>query len=110
LALSVVSIAAATAVLGYNLLTNRPDIAGSGRHRAISSLGLTGSAAAGDAAVDVKVGDRVVATMYNSATGFPAADSGAFKVGPFLVPAGTNISVPVIDAPATNPLNFLIDV
>lgn len=106
--LSTVSIAAATAVLGYDLLTNRPDIAVSGRDRVLRALGLVGSAAAGDSAIDVKVGNVTVATLFNSATGFPTADAAMFKTA-YHVPAGTPVSLVVIDAPATNPLNALID-
>lgn len=109
LAISVVSVAAATAVLNYDLLSGRPDIAVSGANRVIRALGLTGSAAAGDASVDVKVGNVTVATLYNTATGFPTADASRF-VTSFFVPAGTPISVIVTDAPATNALNLLIDV
>lgn len=108
-ALTTVSIAAATAVLQYDLLTSRPDISVSGRDRVIRALGLTGSAAAGDTAVDVKVGNVVVATLYNSATGFPSNDAAKFPTS-YFVPAGTPISAVVTDAPATNAINFLIDV
>lgn len=104
-----VSIPAATAVLGYDLLTNRPDVAISGRPRVLRALGLTGSAAVGDSAADFKVGNRVVASLYNNATGFPAADSGKFETS-FAIPAGEPLSIIVTDAPATNALNALVDV
>lgn len=109
MAISVVSIAAATAVVGYNLLANRPDIATAGVPRTLRALGLTGSAAIGDAAIDVKVGNRVVATLYNNAIDFPTNDAGKFDTH-YAVPAGSPVSVIVTDAPATNPLNLLIDV
>jgi len=109
MALSIISIAAATAVVGYDLLTNRPDIQGSGLARVLRALGLTGSAAAGDAAVDIKVGNRTVASLFNSDTGFPKADADTFPTS-YAVPAGSNVSVIVTDAPATNPLNLIIDV
>lgn len=108
-ALSVVSVAAATAVVGYDLLTNRPDIAVSGRDRVLRAVGLTGSAAAGDSAVDFKVGNVVVASLFNSATGFPSADAARFATS-FHVPAGTPLSIIVTDAPVTNPLNALVDI
>lgn len=109
MALNVLSVAAATAVVGYDLLTNRPDIASGGVQRVIRALGLTGSAAAGDTAVDIKVGNRTVATLYNNATGFPTADAGQFKTA-YGVPAGSPVSAIVTDAPATNPINLLVDV
>lgn len=109
MALSIVSVAAATAVLGYDLLTNRPDITtGSGR-RVLRAIGLTGSLAIGDASVDIKVGNVVVATLFNNALDFPTNDSSKF-VTSYLVPVGSPLSVVVTDAPATNPLNLLIDV
>lgn len=109
MALTVVSVAAATAVLGYDLLTNRPDIATSSRGRVLRAVGLTGSAAAGDASVDFKVGNRVVASLFNSATGFPSNDAAKFPTS-FAVPAGEPLSIIVTDAPVTNALNALVDV
>lgn len=109
MALSVVSVAAATAVVGYDLLTNRPDISVASTPRTLRAIGLTGSAAAGDAAVDIKVSSRTVATLFNSGTGFPLADASKFDTA-YVVPAGAPVSVIVTDAPATNPLNLLIDV
>jgi len=109
MALSVVSVAAATAVVGYDLLTNRPDISVSSVARTLRAVGLTGSAAAGDAAVDIKVSSRTVATLFNSALGFPTADAAKFETS-YAVPAGAPVSVIVTDAPATNPLNLLVDV
>jgi len=109
MSLNVVSVAAATAVLGYNLLTNRPDLQTSGRVRRIRAIGLTGSAAAGDSSVDIKVGATIVATLFNSNTGFPTNDADKFETQ-YHVPAGAPLSIIVTDAPATNPLNVLIDV
>jgi hypothetical protein len=109
MALSMVSVAAATAVLNYDLLSGRPDIAVSGANRVIRALGLTGSAAAGDTSVDVKVGNVTVSTLFNTATGFPTADAAKFPTQ-YFVPAGTPISVIVTDAPVTNAINLLIDV
>lgn len=109
MALSVVSVLAATAALGYDLLTNRPDIQNSGQNRVLRAVGLTGSAAAGDSRVDIKVGNRTVVTMYNTALGFPTADAGKFPTS-FNVPPGSPVSAIVTDAPATNPLNLLVDV
>lgn len=109
MALSIVSVAAATAVLGADLLANRPDIASGAGKRVLRSLGLTGSAAIGDSSVDVKVGNRTVATLFNNATDFPTNDAGKFTTA-YLVPPGSPVSVVVTDAPVTNPLNLLIDV
>jgi len=109
MALSILSVAAAVAVVGYDLLTNRPDIQNAGVARVLRALALTGSAAAGDTVVDIKVANRTVATLYNTATGFPTADASQFKTA-YSVPRGAPVSVIVTDAPATNPINLLIDV
>lgn len=109
MALTVVSIPAATAVVGYDLLTNRPDISTSGMARILRALALTGSAAAGDTSIDIKVANVVVATLFNSATGFPTNDAAKFDTQ-YNVPAGSPVSVIVTDAPATNPINLLVDV
>lgn len=109
MALTVVSVAAAVAVLGYDLLTNRPDVGVGAGRRTIRAIGLTGSAAAGDSAVDVKVGNRTVVSLYNTALGFPTNDAGKFPTM-YHVPPGSPVSIIVTDAPATNPLNVLIDV
>jgi len=109
MALSIIPVAAATAVVGYDLLTNRPDIANSATARILRALALTGSAAAGDCAADIKVGNRTVATLYNTATGFPTNDASKFPTS-YNVPAGSPVSVIITDAPATNSINLLIDV
>lgn len=109
MALNMISVAAATAVVGYDLLTNRPDIANAPNRRTLRALALVGSAAAGDTVCEVKVGARVVATLYNTATGFPTNDASKFDTQ-YVVPGGSPVSVIVTDAPATNALNLLIDV
>jgi len=109
MAISIISIAAATAVVGYDLLTNRPDIQNSASHRVLRAIALTGSGAAGDTVVDFKVGARTVATLYNTATGFPTADASKFPTS-YVVPAGSPLSLIVTDAPVTNALNALVDI
>ncbi len=109
MALTIISVAAATAVVGYDLLTNRPDIANSAAARVLRALALTGSGAAGDTVADIKVGNRTVATLYNTATGFPTNDAAKFPTS-YIVPAGSPVSVIITDAPVTNALNLLIDV
>ena len=107
--ITIVSIAAATAVVGFDMLANRPDIALSSAPRTLRAMALTGSAAAGDSAIDIKVANRTVASLFNTNTGFPTNDADKFDTQ-FAVPAGAPVSVIVTDAPATNPLNLLIDV
>lgn len=99
-----VSIAAATAVVGYDLFKDQTWNV-SGRNRVIRGLACAGSAAAGDTEVDLYVGNVRVTNFFNSATGFPTRDH--YKpLGAVAVPAGTKISAIVRDAPATNPINI----
>ena len=108
MALTTIGTAAATAVLGYNLLQNRPDVQSSGRTRTLRGIALTGSAVIGDSSVDVKVGDRVVATIFNSALLTPQKDRDMMVMAVH-VPAGAPVSVIVTDAPATNILYVMLD-
>jgi len=101
-----VSVAAATAVLNYDMFQNT-SWKTSNRPRVIRSIAVNGSAAAGDARVSLRVGQVEVADKYNSATGFPNRDD-QVAVGA-TVPAGAPISCIVTDAPGSNPLNVLID-
>jgi len=108
MALTTIGTAAATAVLGYNLLQNRPDVQSSGRNRVLRGLALTGSAVIGDCSVDVKVGDRVIATVFNSALLTPQMDRDKMTLSVH-VPAGVPVSVIVVDAPATSILYVMLD-
>jgi len=108
MALTTIGTAAATAVLGYNLLQNRPDVQSSGRNRVLRGLALTGSAVVGDCSVDVKVGDRVVGTFYNSGLLTPQKDRDVMPMS-VNVPAGVPVSVIVVDAPATSILYVMTD-
>jgi hypothetical protein len=78
----------------------------SGRMRVIKFAGLVGSAAEGDAAVDLYYGDVYVGTIYNSSEGANIAvkaDADLKPVGGGLIcPANTPIHALVTDAGATN--------
>jgi len=108
MALTTIGTAAAVAVLGYNLLQNRPDVQSSGRNRTLRGFALTGSATIGDTSVDVKVGDRVVGTFYNSGLLTPQADRDKMPMSVH-VPAGVPVSVIVTDAPDTSILYAMLD-
>lgn len=100
-----VTIAAATAVLGYDMFRDEPWTVSS-VPRVIRGLAVTGSAAAGDSGVDLLVGTTRIARKYNTTTGFPTMDH--MQPLEAVVPAGEKIAGPVFDAPATNPLNVMI--
>jgi len=108
MALTTIGVAAATAVLGYNVLQNRPDVQSAGRTRTLRGFALTGSAVIGDCSVDVKVGDRVVGTFYNSALLTPQSDRDVMPMSVH-VPAGVPVSVIVVDAPATSIMYSMLD-
>ena len=99
------SIAAATAVLGYDLTTGQL-WAVSGNDRILTGFAITGSAAAGDCKVDLYVDQVKVGEFYNTTTGFPTRDH--FYALDAFCPAGSKISVIVTDAAATNPVNVVV--
>lgn len=108
MALNTVATAAAVAVLGYNLLQNRPDIQTAGRNRTLRGFAFTGSAVIGDCSVEIKVGERVVGTFFNSALLTPQADRDVQKMSVHC-PIGSPVSVIVKDAPATSPVYVMLD-
>lgn len=101
-----VSIAAAVAVLGYNMLSNSPHRQSS-KGRTLTAVAVRGSAAAGDSAVSVLVNQTEVARLFNTTTGFPNRDD-LVAVGEW-IPPNAEVSAIVVDAPATNPLNLLFE-
>ena len=103
MAVDVWSIAAATAVVGYDLAKDQ-DVASQGYDRALTGLGLTGSAAAGDTIVDVFIDDVKIATVTNTATGVAAPGDHIQPIEPRAIPANSKFKMRVVDAPATNPI------
>ena len=100
-----VSVAAATAVLGYDM-TQGTLWSVQGNNRVLTGIAVTGSAAAGDAKVDVFVDQYKIGEFYNTTTGFPTRDH--FYNLNNIVPAGSKISIIVTDAAGTNPLNIVV--
>jgi len=101
-----VSVAAASAVLDYDLLRDQT-FKTSQRARRIVAVGLAGSAAALDTKCKLMVGNLEVGVIYNAATGAPTRDH-MFRIGAY-VPPGAEVYLIVTDAPATNPINASID-
>ena len=100
-----VSVAAATAALGYDLTTGQI-WATSSDDRIITGFAITGSAAAGDTKVDVFIDQVKILEAYNTTTGFPTRDH--FYALDAFCPAGSKISVIVTDAASTNPINVVV--
>jgi len=101
------SVAAAVAVLGYDLATAQTWKT-AGQDRIINAVGLAGSAAVLDTQVDIMVGEVKIAELYNSSLLAVQKDTDMFRGGAF-VPGGTPISILVTDAPATSPINVAVD-
>lgn len=102
-----VSIAAATAVVGYDIFQDewfqimQED-------RTLIGIGLAGSAAALDTEVELFVGTRKVGNYLNKATGAVLMD--AHRVALDVdVDGGEMLHLYVTDAPATNPLNVSLE-
>lgn len=106
--LEVASVAAATAVVGYDLLTNYPAMRTSGSPRTLDDVALTGSAAAGDSEVSIRVENIQVVRIFNTATGFPTQDAAKITLPGYFIPAGSPLSAIVLDAPTTNALNLQV--
>jgi len=100
------SVAAATAVLGYNLASGKTWRSAPFSRR-LAGLGIAGSAAALDSHVRVMAGQEEIADAYNAATGAVNRDS-MFGVGA-IIPANVELFIIVDDAPASNPLNGALD-
>jgi len=101
------SVAAATAVLGYDMFQNAT-YKTSARNRVVRSLAVTGSAVVGDAKISLRIGQLEVVAKYNGALLFADRED-LLPVGA-AIPAGTPVSCIVVDAPATSKLNILIDI
>jgi len=103
-----VSVLAATAVIGYDLLTSRPN-AQISNGDTINSAALRGSAAAGDTQVRLMAGNSQIGDLFNVGTGFPT--------GTDMIPIGYTHRGPtvrlycqVVDAPSSNPINFVVNI
>ena len=103
-----VSVAAATAVVGYDLIDGEW-FASMGEDRALTGIGLAGSAAALDTQCELFIDDVKVGNFYNTATGAVLMDAHMQPLDYLYVPAFATIHLYVTDAPATNPINAVIE-
>lgn len=104
--LAQVSVAAAVAVLGYDLLTGSV-FKQSTERRYLKGAALAGSAAAGDTKISILKGTTKIGELYNVTTGFPTTDH-LFGIGEWILP-NDEITAEITDAPATNPINLNLD-
>jgi len=100
------SVAAATAVVGHDLLLSEVHRT-SQRPRALRKIEYLGSAAVGDTSIDLFIGAQFIARLPNVATGLAFKNLDMFEVNA-LVPAGVEMRALVVDAPATNPVAVML--
>jgi len=101
-----VSVAAATAVAGYDLMRDQPQKISS-EPRTMNGVACAGSAAAGDCSFDLFIGDKRISRIFNKATGWPTRDHMVPLPGLY-VPPGEDIACIMVTAPTTNPINVII--
>ena len=101
-----VSVAAATAVVGFDMMTGQR-WKEQGNDRVLTGVALCGSAAEGDSEVEVLVDETRIGSFFNTKLLFPDEDD-LIAVN-VIVAANAEITVVVVDAPATNPLNVRMD-
>lgn len=100
-----VTVAAATAILDYDLLQNVVGKKDS-RTRRLIGIAFCGSAAAADCAIELLVDSVSVGYLHNVATGWPTRDH-LFPVN-ITIPGNSDFTVRVADAAATNPVNLIL--
>jgi len=107
---TVLESAAATAI-GSDLFSNsRQSVAG--YPRVITAIGLVGSAAIGDAAVDLFIGSSWAGKFFNTTAGaskIPVSDTDMKPIR-VPVPPGMPIKLLIADAGATNVLAATLDI
>ena len=102
-----VSVAAATAVVGYDLFRDQTWRVAA-KSRRLRGMGMAGSTAALDTSADLFIDQFHVGKFYNSAAGAVLLDAHMMPLKGNLVPPGATIACIVADAPATNPINVVL--
>lgn len=93
-------VAAATAIIGYNLFTNQV-WARSPQDRILTGTGLAGSAVIGDTEVELFIDEVRVGQFFNNRLLLPTQDE-IQDLEDLFVPAGAELRSIVRDAPATS--------
>lgn len=105
----IASVAAASATVDADLLqVDNKRTRNAPNNRALTGIALTGSAAQGDSAVDVFIDTVLIGRFFNNDTDFPNQDE-VIPLEALFWPAGGSLACIVVDAAATNPLNFRYD-
>ena len=98
-----VSVAAATAIVGYDLFEGEW-FQRMAEDRTITGIAIAGSANAGDTRLELMIETRKVGEYFNKATGFPLRDQHTIPIEED-VDEGEAIHCYVKVAPTTNPIN-----
>ena len=101
-----VSIAAATAITGYDLFRDQTWRVAA-RPRRLRGCAVCGSTAAGDCSFDLFIDQFHVGRFYVLATGWPTRDHVVPLAGNF-VPPGATIAAIMVTAPTANPINVIL--
>lgn len=101
-----VSVAAATAVVGYDLFSDEW-FQQLSEDRELTSIGVAGSAAALDTLLELFVGVVKIGEFYNSALGMVLMDAHMVPIDAD-VDEGELLHLYVVDAPTTNPINIVL--
>lgn len=105
-----VSTDATSATVGVDLFANQV-FARAPQNRAITSVGVAGSAAIGDAEIDLLVDEIRIGNYFNTRTGVAMPNFDDIKqLENLSVPGGAQLRAVVRDAATTNPLNISITV
>ena len=102
-----VGVAAATAVLGYDMFTGQP-WARSPVPRTLNEVAVTGSAVVGDSEMDLLIDEVRIGNFFNSALLVPQFDQ-MVGLGRLFIPAGALLRGIIRDAPATSLLYVRLD-
>jgi len=102
-----VSIAAATAVVGYDLFQNTTWQTSS-KPRVLKAIAAAGSTAINDCEFDLFVENTLIGHFYNTRAGVLAPlQEDIIPLGNRYVPAGSKISAIVTNAAVGNPINVI---
>ena len=100
--------AADAATVGDDILAiNNEQWAQSNQRRILTKVWIVGSTNAGDMIVDVAIGDKIVATLYNTQGGANVVGNrdDEVTIGHY-VGSGSPVQLIIRDVPATNPIRY----
>lgn len=100
------SVAASTAIVGYDVFTGLV-WSRAPQDRTLEAIGVKGSAAGADTELEIYVDEVRVGNFFNITTGVPNNDD-LLELESLFVPGGAQLRCLVKDAPATNPINVLV--